>query len=528
MDDSKTNDNVSVVGTSKSTGSDAAPNVPALVDREQGPDPEDPPKAPQGWRAIATRSTYSGALLFNLLTFSLPAIYSTLSKLWVAQLDSSAVATTDAYTYIGVVAEVLNEGLPRAAYLIIGDKTRTTKDRLNLCFTLIAFQMVAGLVVSLAIVGGASKFAGAFVPADVRENSITYVRISAFGAFTSATQYSTTFATRSIDRPDVPLVINLSATALNVIFDFMFLSTFRIGGLRRPTMNTQAGIRLACDFAGATTGLIYFVLSAWRLSRSAETSLRSSIKPRFSAWLTLARPGLSTFTESAIRNALYLWLVHGVVALGRDYATAWGVFNTIRWGLVMVPVQALEAASGTFGGHAWNEWRALAEITGNRVASWTDILGPPKLLSMRGIARPALRSFVIAFLVEVPLCLSFSFALVRPFAQYLSNSTVVAAITARMWRTIDWCYIFYALSTQLASILLATKPAWYLINSLIVNILWVFPWATALEVGIPITESTAWPYHATIFGGSLVLSFIVTCFTLVLWTWKLRRGKMAL
>lgn len=38
--------------------------------------------------------------------------------------------------------------------------------------------------------------------------------------------------------------------------------------------------------------------------------------------------------------------------------------------------------------------------------------------------------------------------------------------------------------------------------------------------------STAWPYHATIFGGSLVLSFIVTIIILTFWTRRLRAGRM--
>lgn len=476
-------------------------------------------------KAWFSRDSYSGALIFNVLTFSLPAIYSTLSKLWIAQLDSTSVATTDTYTYINTFAEVLNEGLPRAAYLIIGDKTRTAADRINLCFTLIAFQMLLGLIMSLGFLAGAERFAVGFVPVDVRENSITYIRISAFAALTSATEYAVSFATRSIDRPDVPLMINSTATALNLIFDFMFLSTFRIHTKHKPTLNTQAGIRLACDAAGSIAGLLYFLSSARRLT-NADGGLRRSIVPNVAALLTLAKPGVFTFMESAFRNGLYLWLIHGVVALGRDYATAWGIFNTIRWGIVMVPVNALEAASGTFGGHAWNDWRARAKATGNLKAKWSDILGTRKLRSMKGIARPALRSAVIALIVEIPLCLAFSFALVKPFAKYLSNSDVVAAITARMWRTIDWCYIFYAINTQLASILLATTPAWYFGNSFVVNFLWVFPWATALQVGIPITENTAWPYHATIFGGSLVLSFIVTIIILTFWTRRLRAGRM--
>lgn len=64
------------------------------------------------------RSFYAGALVFNTASFILPALYGTLSKLWVANIDRSMVVTTDVYTYIGVLAEVLNEGLPRAAWYL--------------------------------------------------------------------------------------------------------------------------------------------------------------------------------------------------------------------------------------------------------------------------------------------------------------------------------------------------------------------------------------------------------------------------
>ena len=63
---------------------------------------------------------HGGALLFNILAFLLPALYSTLSKIWVANINTKLVATTDSYTYIGVVSEVINEGLPRAAWVIFG------------------------------------------------------------------------------------------------------------------------------------------------------------------------------------------------------------------------------------------------------------------------------------------------------------------------------------------------------------------------------------------------------------------------
>lgn len=155
---------------------------------------------------------YPGAIAFNFCAFVLPALYSTLSKLWIAQLDSTFVATTDAYTYIGVVVEVLNEGLPRAAYVVIGNKTRTLEDRLRLSFTLIAFQMIAGLVMSIVFVGAATQFTSAFVPGDVRAASVKYVQVAAFTSLTSATDTAVSIATRTLDRPDVPLVLNLVKT----------------------------------------------------------------------------------------------------------------------------------------------------------------------------------------------------------------------------------------------------------------------------------------------------------------------------
>ncbi|KAF2998906.1 hypothetical protein E8E13_005565 [Curvularia kusanoi] len=303
------------------------------------------------------RNAYSGALLFNLCAFALPALYATLSKLWVANIDSSMVVTTDTYTYIGVVAEVLNEGLPRAAYLIIGDQSnRTYQERVQLTYTLILFQSILGFIMSLGFVGGASTFAQGFVPVKVRDVSVTYIRISAFSAFSSAVEYAVNTSTRALDKPDVPLVISSIKFAVNIILDFMLISTFHIGGIT-PTVNMQAGISLACNLTSAFLGLAYFVYTTSFSRRSAINGdmADSTLKPSLPALRTLFKPGFIFFSESAIRNALYLWLVHGIVGLGSDYATAWGVFTTIRWGLVMVPVSALEATTLTFVGHSWGQ-----------------------------------------------------------------------------------------------------------------------------------------------------------------------------
>ncbi|KAL5944616.1 hypothetical protein ACKVV1_003425 [Pyricularia oryzae] len=188
------------------------------------------------------RGTYIGALIFNFASFILPTLYGTLSKLWVANIDSSLVVITNAYTYIGVVAKTLNEGLPRAAWVIIGDHAfRTLSQRLQFSNTLILFQAFLGLIINLAFVGGARGFADGFVPIEVREASITYMRIGAFSAFSFSIETAIASATRALDRPDVPLIINSVKFAVNIILDLLFIFKIHVGS-HKSTVNMQTSI----------------------------------------------------------------------------------------------------------------------------------------------------------------------------------------------------------------------------------------------------------------------------------------------
>lgn len=245
--------------------------IVTMVDQRYTMVPEDDPReaethdasldAPR-WKTYAHRSHYAGALLFNLAAFRLPALYGTLTKLWVANIDSSLVVTTDIYTYIGVVAEVLNEGLPRAVWVIIGDKaSRSLPQRLSLTYTLILFQSVLGLIMSIAFCAGAETFAKGFVPIEVRETSLTYVRTSAFSALSSAVETAVAAATRSLDKPDVPLVISLAKFAANIVLDLLVISKYHVGW-HRLTINLQAGIQLTCNMTAALVGVGYFL---WRV-----------------------------------------------------------------------------------------------------------------------------------------------------------------------------------------------------------------------------------------------------------------------
>lgn len=285
------------------------------------------------------------------------------------------MVTTDVYTYIGVVTEVLNDGLPRAAWLIIGDRTtRTVASRLSLSYTLILVQTALGAIMMIVFIAASNQLAAAFIPAQVRAASITYVQISSVSALSSAMQVAVSDCTRALDNPDVPLLISSISFVVNIILDLLIISKFHVGSWT-PTINDQALIRLACDMSSALAGLAYFVYIARKMQRRTR-GVEDPARPGLKAVKVLARPAAYTFVESALRNSLYLWLVSKIISMGESYGTAWGVFNTIRWGLVMVPVQALEASTLAFVSHNWGRWRARVGVNLRRPkASRKDLAG---------------------------------------------------------------------------------------------------------------------------------------------------------
>ncbi|KAF8544711.1 hypothetical protein BDD12DRAFT_872447 [Trichophaea hybrida] len=457
------------------------------------------------------RETYRGAFIFNIGSFILPGLYNTLSKLWLAEVDPGAISIAETYNYIGIVVEVINEGLPRASYKVIGDKSRRTRSqRIGISIAMVLFQLCLGLLMSIIICSAAPAFTKSFVPKEVRSKSVEYVRIGAFSAFFSAMDVSVSACTRALDRPDVPLLISTVKTGINIILDILFVSRYRVSK-GTATVNVQGIIRLCCDASGALIGLLYFIyISGLIPFRRFEAG--DSRKPNFAGLMLMVKPGSYTFVESAVRNALYMWLITGIVSLGNVYNTAFTIFNAIRWGLVMVPVYALEVTSLTFVGHAWGAFKARCRR--QRHATNHDLLL---------ITRPALLSSLIALAVEIPLCLIMSFKTAYPFALYISNSDPVARITAHMWRTIDWCYIFYAVTTQLAAILLATRPRWYLYQSLMSNLLYVLPWAIVVQVK-GLKSGDPWMWHALVFGGSMVFTAGAVGLMLTLWARELKGG----
>lgn len=147
--------------------------------------------------------------------------------------------------------------------------------------------------------------------------------------------------------------------------------------------------------------------------------------------------------------------------MGTTYATAWGLFNTIRWGLIMVPVIALEATSNAHTGHRWHSVQSVISIRLPTAASDPGSENSPNCVldnvkraswrDIRYVVTPAFGSAGLALVFEVPICIALSLGGARGFAWYLVTAGVegadkgadeVADITGYMWRTVDWVSVF--------------------------------------------------------------------------------------
>ncbi|KAJ6436796.1 putative 115 kDa protein in type-1 retrotransposable element R1DM [Purpureocillium lavendulum] len=155
------------------------------------------------------------------------------------------------------LAEVINEGLPRAAWSTIATRPAGPA-RLSLAYALLLAQMFLGFILAIVLVSTSQSFTDIFVPEFARAKSITYVRISSFSTFSSAVEAAIAAASRALDQPDVPLLLSSVKFAVNIVLDLLLISTFHVR-TEDPTVEMQAGIQLTCNMAAALLSVLYFV-----------------------------------------------------------------------------------------------------------------------------------------------------------------------------------------------------------------------------------------------------------------------------
>jgi len=104
---------------------------------------------------------------------------------------------------------------------------------------------------------------------------LTYVRLSAFPALSSAIETSVSACTRVLDRPDIPLLIRSTKFLINIILDMLIIPKFHVGS-SNPTVNMQAVIQLSYNMSSTVIGLGYFIYCTGKHQRFMPQDVRTS------------------------------------------------------------------------------------------------------------------------------------------------------------------------------------------------------------------------------------------------------------
>jgi Na+-driven multidrug efflux pump len=108
---------------------------------------------------------------------------------------------------------------------------------------------------SIVFVSAAFQSAAGFVSIEIGSSSLTYVRINSFSALRSAIETAVSNSIRTLDKPDVLLVISSIKFAVNIMLDLILISKVHVKGVK-PTVNTQATIQLICNMCSAVARLM--------------------------------------------------------------------------------------------------------------------------------------------------------------------------------------------------------------------------------------------------------------------------------
>lgn len=447
----------------------------------------------------------------------MPGIYPILTRTWIAALDPSVVVVADTYTYLDEIGQVLAQGFPRAAWRLVGDDAGTSfSARCALANTLLAMQGFLAIVFTIIICTTAPSFVDSYVPATVQAASASYVRMSVVSVACSMTVSCLSICARALDEPDIPLTISLVKYSTNIALDLILLSKFRPVATN-VSVGTQAMLRMICDLVALTAGLLFFfgrqyndireicLEQEWNVQREYRR-----VRPSVRHFKQIVRAGFWFQLEVICRAPLELVFNRRIVSYGQTFATANGVFASLRMGLAWIPAVAIVSSCDTFVGHAWGRLHATGAIGG---FGWT---------SLRDLFRPVAISLVLMLVSELALFFSIYYGYGQKLFLLLSGSTDVASLALEIWRRVDWGYIFLGLYFQLSSLLLVGNPLLYFTQSFTATLLCLLP-ATVLAYVKTGPDQFSWDYFVAAIAASGLVQFVFALAATALLVRRLRQ-----
>ena len=318
------------------------------------------------------RGLINGPIAPTLIKFALPLLVTnilhtltgTWNAVWVSHVlgPENLVAVVNANVMLGIlIGSVMGFGM--AAGVSIGQSIGSDDLRSahRVVGTSIGFGIGGGIIIAIIGLFGVHAIVDLIsIPAESREQTITYFRIVCLSMPTQFFFVFTMIILRNSGDARTPFIFNLIWIGLGLVLTPVLLT----GAFGAPRLGI-AGAALGPWIANATA-LIAMIIYVYR--KNMPLVLRGSdlrfLRPNPGILLMLAKRGIPTAAESLIVQGSYFVLLTLVNAYGVMTAAGYGVAAQL-WTYIFMPVMAFSAsmsamAAQNIGAGRWDRVSKIA------------------------------------------------------------------------------------------------------------------------------------------------------------------------
>lgn len=403
--------------------------------------------------------------------------------------NEDGLAITSQFMFISIILEVIEEGVGNSLFHFVGTHYTLNKELALVAFKLsLVILLAGGALLTIIMVAFTPKFVDFIdTPESIAEDTKHFLYTSSFSfipilltkAFTNYLLISTS----------TYLVI---AQIVTVLISF-FVNFFMFG---RQSFSLHWGIgelgyyKIVQSILALAVNFIFVLIveKMGPISFFVKIPFFTNLKNNFKAFF---RVSWGNFADSIVRNFFYFVVTLKFLNnLGAEEAAAWGLLNSIIWGIILIP--------------------------GYVVANYVKVhIG---LAPFRSKIKKIAKKSAICLLAWIFLMTILTASIWPILASFFSKyNEKVATLSLTMLYNVGWIYIIFACNNAIDSFFLGTgKTEYVFYQSFLTNLIIYFvPWILYL-VGV-LTPTYWWVLGLYIAG--MLVDFCLTCFFCII-VWK--------
>jgi len=390
---------------------------------------------------------------FLVLALLIPRIYSLINTMWIGHIDYSSLAIAEQYEFMGILIEIVNEGVPFGVLALVSQNYKNRSVVLKQLFAGIILQLILSTTLSIIILSNMPLFVQIIgTSAEIVDKTIRYLSLRAIALPFNSLALLLIIGIKSLDRAKLSLEIVSVNVLLNIILDLFLISNFPFS-LQLGLDGAAIGYLISnITYFITALGAIVVILHIKRQELKSQDFLDNS--------KSLFKVGGWTGIDSFVRNFFYFFVLQILNFMGPNQFAGFQLFQKIMW-TVLIPVIAISEGTAIRVGNY-----LVKEDTKKRI---------PSLLTT---------SAFLGFMIVGSFGLVGIFAIDSIGSIFTSNLDVIRFSSLMFfWQIIP--YILFAVAMNLRGLFFGTGKTYnILIISLILNLGVIFPFFLLINSGI--------------------------------------------